>query len=241
MSGLLVVLPVIDSKTTDICIESVLMEDSAAGFEPEDILIVDNSRDGFAPKYGLRTYRDTDGHNLGTSRSWNIGAREVLERNLDYLVIMSASMRFGPAMHTKWTWQMKTFWESPLIESEGHSFHLIAIHRRVFDMVGFFDENFYPGYFEAVDYDRRFRLCGIGGWPRAWVNALSQGTGLTLPLINCPAAPLLAYYKEKWGGDKGEEIFNVPFGDKPMNFWEPAMIPELAEKYQLGERGVGWW
>jgi O-antigen biosynthesis protein len=35
-----------------------------------------------------------------------------------------------------------------------------AIHRRVLDKVGFFDENFYPGYYEEVDFCFRTRGAG---------------------------------------------------------------------------------
>lgn len=236
--SLLVVLPVIDTTTTDICVESILMPDSAAGFGGKDMLLIDNTREGNAAyRYQLRTYRDPDNHNLGVARAWNVGAREVLDRGLDYLVLLSSSMRFGPAMHTKWTWQMKAFWGSPLIECDGHSWHLIAIHREMFEKVGLFDGNFFPGYIEAVDWDRRIRLTSVTDWPRAWVNALSQGTGLALNLVSCPAGPLLDYYKEKWGGEKGAETYSLPFGDKPLDYWEDVPIPVLAERYSLET----WW
>lgn len=236
--SLLVVLPVIDTTTTDICVESILMPDSAAGFGGKDMLLIDNTREGdIADRYNLRTYRDPDNHNLGVARAWNVGAREVLDRGLDYLVLLSSSMQFGPAMHTKWTWQMKTFWGSPIIEGEGHSWHLIAIHRDMFLRVGLFDPAFYPAYIEAIDFDRRLRLSGIGGWPRAWVNALSQGTGLALPLVSCPAGPLLQVYKDKWGGEKSAETYSLPYGDKPLDYIVEEPIEVLAERYGLET----WW
>lgn len=236
--NLLVVLPVITHETTDKCIASLAMADSAAGIEPDDILIVDNTVEGWGDMYGLRTYRDSDDHNLGVARSWNIGAKEVLERNLDYLVIMSASMQFGPEMHTTWTKQMQTFWGETVIEADGHSWHLLAFHRRVFEAIGLFDTNFYPAYFEAIDFGYRMRMANMEyAWRHVWINAMSQGVALHAPLIDCPAAPLLAYYKQKWNGDKGDEKYVLPFGNKPLDYFEDVPIPELAARYELKE----WW
>lgn len=239
MSGLLAVIPVMLTETADICIESILMADSAAGLDRDEILIVDNSREGWAAeRYGLRTHRDPDGHNLGVGRSWNVGAREVLERDLDYLVVMSASMRFGPMLHTTWKRQMETFWGSHLIESEGHSWHLIAIHRTVFETVGLLDQNFHPAYSEADDLVTRMVLGGMPlSWPRAWVNALSQGVAVHVQHVSCPWGPLRDYYATKWGGPKGEEVYTLPFGDQPLDYWEDTPIPELARRYRLET----WW
>lgn len=247
MSGLLAVLPVIDTEYTETCIDSMQRSDSAFGVAAEDVLLIDNTRNGdlWNPTRsgrdvfhrGMRVHRDIDGHNLGVARAWNVGAREVLERGLDYLVIMSASMLFGPDMHTTWLRQMTTFWGSDLIESEGNSWHLIAIHRSCFERVGLFDENFYPAYEESIDWGYRAMQVGIVHWPRAWVNAMSQGTGMALPLVSCPWGPLRDYYVSKWGGVKGEEKWVLPFGDKPLDYWEEVAIPDLAAKYEL----VKWW
>lgn len=240
MSGLLCVLPVIAPHPTETCLSSALAANNAFEIDRNDILVVDNSRDGFASRlgYGLRTHRDPDGHNIGVAASWNVGAREVLERGLDYLVILSASMQFGPVLHTTWRRQMETFWGSDIIEADGHSWHLIAIHRRLFELIGLFDENFWPGYFEQIDWCTRLRILGReGAWPKVWVNALSQGSALAIEHTDCPAPPLLEYYRQKWGGDKGEEPFVLPWGDKPMGYWEATPIPVMAERYGLKV----WW
>lgn len=243
VSGLLTVIPIITSTYADICIESLRRPDSSAGLKPEDILVVDNSRDGFCEqRYGLPTYRDPDGHNLGCARSWNIGAKRVLDDGLDYLVLMSSVMQFGPELHCTWRWQMNEFWGAKVIEADGHSWHLIAIHRTCFERIGLFDTNLYPAYFEAEDWCYRLRMVGLEqGFIRVWVNALSQGSALHNLIVSCPAEPLLDYMRRKWGGPKGEETFVQPFGSKPLGYFEEEPIPVLAERYGLGERGVGWW
>lgn len=239
---LLAVLPIMIESISDKCIDSIMQPNSAAGLEKHELLIIDNSKDGYgkkyADKYGLNVYRDKDGHNLGTSISWNIGAREVLERDYDYLVIMSASMLFGPELHTTWTKQMRTFWGATAIECDGHSWHLIALHKKVFETVGLFDENFYPAYFEQIDFCYRMRMVDMEKmWPRVWVNALSQGAGLHNKVVQVPAQPLLDYYESKWGGEKGRERFDHPFNRHDLDFWDRPSIEQMANDYQLKE----WW
>lgn len=241
-NGLLVVIPAIMRETTDLCVESILAKDSAAGFSPDELLIVDNSRDGWGNTYGLRTYRDPDGHNLGVARAWNVGACEVLERGLDYLVICSASMRFGPILHTTWRAQIEEFWGARVIEAQTHSWHAIALHRSTFERIGLFDPAFYPAYIEQIDWCYRLRMVGWEqGFVRITFNAMSMGVAMHAPLVSCPAAPLLGHYRSKWGGDKGEERWTLPYGDRPLDHILEDPIPVLAQRYGLGEYGKGWW
>jgi len=245
VSGLLVVLPVLVAETADACIKSILRPDSSFGIPPEDILVVDNSRDGFAAKYtaeGFRYYRDPNGFQLGTSRAWNVGARSVLAESRDYLVILSASMLFGPVLNATWLWQMERVWgQERVIESEGHSHHLIAFHRCVLETVGLWDENFWC-YVEAEDYSYRMRQVGWeGGWYRAWVNALSTRVAGHLQYFSVPYEPLAEWRRHKWGGDKGSERWTKPFGNKPIDYWPEVTIPELAERYNMGPRFGRWW
>lgn len=236
---MLVVIPVLSFDIADPLFDSLRMEANAAELTDGDLLVIDNTRTGGAvERYTLPTYRDPDGHNLGVARSWNVGVRRLLESDREYLTLMSASMQFGPILHTSWTRQMLAFWGENVIEAEGHSWHLISFHRRVFEKVGLFDECLYPAYFEATDMSFRMRQVGWeGSWTRVWVNALSRGVGAHLPLISCPADPLLGYMRAKWGGDKGEETFCQPFGDQPLDYFPKASIPELAERYGLET----WW
>lgn len=242
----LTVIPVIDFKLAEECVRSILKENSASGIKDEDILIVDNTREGIITKdgignfYGLEIHRDPDGHNLGVARSWNIGAKRVVEEQLDYLIIMSQSMLFGPIKETTWMRQMETFMGYDVIENTGNSWHLIAFHRRVFERTGYFDTNFHPGYEEAIDFHRRMQLVGFGnkgesGWTNVWVNALSQTVGAYSRLAL--AKPLQDYYEKKWNGSKGNEKYTLPFGNKPIDYFVERPIPELCKEYGLTE----WW
>lgn len=253
---MLVVLPIIRLDTAARCLNSITRENSAAGFTREEMLLVDNTESGSVPGAfpGFRVHRDPGGHNIGVARAWNVGIREVLNSKLAYVVFLSASVEFGPELHTTWKGQMEEFWGSHVIEGWGHSWHLIAFHRRVFETVGLFDENFYPAYFEAIDFGYRMRICGqtpdnpgdmiynpeIGleqDFKRVWVNAISWGAGQHIDMADMPAAPLLKYYRDKWGGDKGEEQWTLPWNGKPLDYFPEKSIPDLAREYGLNR----WW
>ena len=243
MSGLLVVLPIISTTYADGCVESLRRPDSAAGLKAEEILVVDNSRDGFCEsRYGLPTYRDPDGRNLGVARAWNIGVDRVLDGGYDYLVLMSSVMLFGPELHTTWRREIEQWWGHNVVEATGHSWHLIALHRRLFETIGRFDPAYYPYAIEQVDWCYRLRMAGLEhGFVHVWCNALSMGHALHAYVVNCPADPLLDHYRQKFGGDKGSETFTMPYGSKPLDYVVEEPIPVLAERYGLGEYGVGWW
>lgn len=241
--SLLVVLPIISPQYADACIESIKRPDSAFGVALEDVLVVDNTRDGIcAERYGLRTYRDPDSHQVGVARSWNIGAREVLDGEIDYLVLLSSTVIFGPELHTTWLKIMQDWWGAKVIECDILSWKLIALHRSCFEKIGLFAADFYPAYVESVDWCTRLRLVGWEhGFVRKPLNAMSQGHGLHIPMVACPWGPLNDHYIERWGGPKGEETFVQPYGTQPIDYFTETPIPELAVKYGLGERGVGWW
>lgn len=237
---LLAVLPVVYEDSADRCINSILDTNRSSGLRPEELLVVDNSRAGFvSQRYpNVRAHRDPNGHNLGVARSWNVGVREVMEGDLDWLVIISTSVEFGPLLHTTWREQMQRHQRRWMIEAMGHSWHLIAIHRDVFERVGLFDENFYPAYEEQIDFGHRQEILDIQrDYASVWVNAMSWGSANHIHEIDCPNPPLVEYYVEKWGGIKGEEKWDKPFNGKPLDYWPERTIPELATKYGLKV----WW
>lgn len=261
MTSMLAVVPVVWEQTADQCIESMLKPHSSLGLEPHEILIVDNTRNGYL--YGQRdivdgagrlvrsvstlpTYRDPDGHNLGVAGAWNVGARAVLDRKLDWLVIVSTSMLFGPELHTTFRREIEAHEGAQIVECMGNSWHLIAIARSTLETVGLFDENFWPAYEESIDWGYRQKLLGLEaqGWPRVWCNAMSVGAALHVKRENwdapsCPAQPLLDYYDEKWGGPKGQERYTRPFGDAslPLDYWKAPPIPMRAARYGCEV----WW
>jgi hypothetical protein len=202
------VIPSIYQPYTDACVASCKLD---------NLIVVDNTV-----------------NNRGVSASWNIGVKAMYETGSDWLIIISAAVRFGAPGGLDLVESMRAHPDAFGVGGGLDGWHLIAFHRRTFDAAGWFDENFYPAYFEDADFGRRVSL-----WKREaglcveplWVNAPidgsleSVGHAVRLGGVRSEAAPLLHYYRSKWGGSHGTESFSRPFNNSsnPLSFWpEPC-------------------
>lgn len=169
--------------------------------------------------------------NIGVAASWNLGCRHVFAHGAQYATITSTSMRFTPdgglavarvadfcVENTQWRYGFESL----------AGWHLITLSAHLFDTVGWFDERYYPAYFEDSDMIWRMRVAGIlepsgtSRWNRKlpWVPTLDyplvdtahtiKNTNVTVDLES-----LLGYYISKWGGGPGEEQWAVPFNGAP--------------------------
>ena len=99
--------------------------------------------------------------------------------------------------------------------------------------VGWFDENIYPAYLEDSDHFYRVRLSGL---PATGVPDFKfvHGDGMLTGSVTINSNPQYKranaltharnheYYKQKWGGDGGEEKYKTPFNNPllPIEYWE---------------------
>lgn len=169
---------------------------------------------------------DNTEQNRGVAASWNLGLAVMREQRADWLVICSAAVRFGQAGGLDLVEQLEFHGDALAVEPVSTGWHLIALHRRVFDRCGVFDENYWPAYFEDVDMGRRITLAfgdSHGLWPKVDVDAsvVSNAHGVVLAGVDVNAPRLAAYYRSKWGGDKDHEKFDTPFGqrEQPLSYW----------------------
>lgn len=95
---------------------------------------------------------------------------------------------------------------------------LAAINPVALATVGMFDENFFPIYYEDIDYYRRAALSGLEHYV-APDTTLKHAGSKTLRVASEVAeahehnfALNQQWYMAKWGGDKGAEMFDAPFG-----------------------------
>ena len=93
------------------------------------------------------------------------------------------------------------------------------LSRRCRDVVGPFDERFYPAYFEDNDYHYRIQLAGLRAvtYPPAMFyhyGSRTQNEATAVPLV--PGSVFdenRRRYVQKWGGPPGQEQFRNPFGN----------------------------
>lgn len=205
-----------------------------------ELLIVDNTPDGawrdLASEFGW-SYQ-AFGKNAGVNGSWNIARAWFFGQTephsyLDHLFLFSASVEWidglAVVMHDLYeaaNWKgCQTAW----------GFHGIAWSRAVFDIVGTFDENYYPGYLGDCDWARRCILEGIlsGGddaMPQIETNGPKprDGRAITDTGMISNTAACNAYFQHKHGGPSSAETYSTPFDSGlPTSWWSPSVRPGL--------------
>lgn len=101
---------------------------------------------------------------------------------------------------------------------EKPEFSCFMIKKETIDKVGYFDEKFFPAYFEDNDYHYRINLAGMRAIKinRALYFHYGSRTIKNDDRIKAVSDHgYLAnrdYYKKKWGGVPGQEVYTTPFG-----------------------------
>lgn len=238
-----VILPAMVEDIADRCIESIDKK------WHKNLYIVDNSKEGFAHKY-KNIASEHHPENIGIGRGWNVGLRKCVDEQLDYAVILSASVVFEDGM-SDFVAMLENNHDPHGMETQ-HAWHMIAIGRKTVEKIGFFDENFYPGYYEDSDYIRRMELAGIHNpmsttnrLPKVDIKAGYQGWALTIKRglkVNMEACR--DYFVEKWGYEPRYDsqrsrdlLYKYPFNNpsNAIHYFPERSIEELREKYNLVE------
>jgi len=193
--------------------------------------------------------------NWGCSKSWNYVLKTYLMENDDvnYSFIASNDVAFNPGEIEKVVSWMKKDKEENLgnlgtINFAGVGYGFFFVNKTLIENVGYFDENFYPAYYEDMDYNYRIKLINendnnnvsmrdipgvkmMHGNPNSKMdpNTIIDYESCTIhseeEMKHCNDITFwinLRYYMLKWGGDRGKEIWKTPYGrtENPINYWE---------------------
>ena len=194
------------------------MERCVATMSPrwrDSLLLVDNTVD-----------------NIGIMAAHNIGYRKAIAADADWLVIVSAAIRFGLPGGDDFLHALDTWPNHRVIEAAGvNGWHLIAFRRDVLEAVGGWDENFTPYGFDDIDYSIRFQLAyGQNGMSQMWekvvikVTDMGMAHSVHLAGLVSDANPKIDYFMRKWGRHPGASTvpyFPHPFNDpsKGLDYW----------------------
>lgn len=208
---------------------------------PGKFLIIDNGgmlvseveKNGWKLPEGCEIFNP--GKNLGVAASWNVALRRgfkytvigsddcIPESDVIEQLVKSADDTKNPTMY------------SPTYDGKISISVFFLQSKNVTDKVGFYDERFYPGYYEDNDYHRRMKLQGLIPYslPFAKARHIDEG-GATIRQFD--QRKLLRdneqLYIEKWGGTVGREtITNIP-PIKFLGYFPPlisVIIPHLSE------------
>ena len=203
-------------------------------FPRENMLIVDNTVE-----------------NIGIMAAHNLGVKFMEEKNADWLIVMSAGIRFGEnggldflkiieenqealMIHGSGAWNNN----GKKIKSIALGWHLTAFNKKIFETAGNWDENFTPYGLDDVDltiriqkafgknYDLRVFPCDF--------RHESTSHSITIAGVKSAYEPRNEYFKRKWGRDGGEwkkEGYLTPFNlNKPLSYW-----PEKEDKLSIFE------
>jgi len=212
------------SERTHKCMESI---------KDKNVLLIDNSGTRECEvfeQYGFQIEYQTE--NIGIPRSWNIG----LKKGHDWTFIVSSSMLFNkPFSHII---DMLNDYHGLMFRTT-HVWHCNGINKRLVDQIGYFDENFYPGYFEDCDWDHRCGILGIDEYGNIPIDAICQiDGGASKDGLRLNIDGVHDYFKEKWGGNRTREgwgEYKYPFNDpsKPLTYWETNSIETLKKRYHI--------
>jgi len=222
-----------------------LLKKAVATYDhPHELFVVNNNTVDDALDAELAQWKEEAGFdvvsprfNLGCSASWNRIIMEAMSRGYEYCYIGSNDTTLEPGA-------LATFAGMEKKEDEGiwlaNGMNFFCIRIANIPKIGWFDENFYPAYFEDNDYVYRCKMAGlleVGCGP-----AEREFNGRTLPAIHMhhlgsqtvASDPVYAagnsatfgqwnrtHFMMKWGGPPGQETHKTPYGraDKDHRWW----------------------
>lgn len=191
-------------------------------------------------------------NNRGVAGAWNDGIDQAFNNNCNYVLVINDDVILSPwtidnqikiledggdslvSFTSAWNagipsgnpFDMMSY---PEPESNawvaGLDFACFMITKHCYQTVGKFDEKFFPAYFEDNDYHRRIILSGLNARmvttaPFFHYGSRTQTTGSVVSHDQFDINK--AYYKRKWGGVPGAEIFATPFNipGAPVSYME---------------------
>ncbi len=192
----------------------------------DDVILDFVQRHAHSHIYNYRT-------NRGLSRSWNEGINQAYLGNADVAIILNDDMLPGPGDVQRVAQAAMDHPEAGIVKCMGvdmrhggranMEFGLTAITKRGWEVVGAFDENIWPIYWEDIDWDRRRMLAGLPVHVVEETTAVHAGskTSVTVPGLlqqtDAWFAANEAYYRRKWGAIHTEgELYSTPFNDKAI-------------------------
>lgn len=171
---------------------------------------------------------DNSLNNRGVPRSWNIGIDLMRANDADWLIVMSAAIRFGKPGGQDFIQLLESRPDHRVVSALGtYGWHLIAFSREAIETAGRFDENFFPGYLEDIDYAiRMYRVKPDAPWGAYAIDVEDAGMAHALRKARIPVdnEQIHSYFEHKWGcmpGQEWETYANRPFMDDSnlIQYW----------------------
>jgi len=180
-------------------------------------------------------------NNIGVAPAWNEGTKRAIETyKSEYIIICNNDIIVRPdtiknlikgikkpgiALITPTN--TKDFDEEPkklyeflipkkLKLTDNPDFSCFMITKKTIEKVGYFDENFWPAYFEDNDYHYRIKLAGLRGVKSNkslyfhFGSMTIKSGGAIAVISNENYLKNQAYFVKKWGGLPGQKTSSIP-------------------------------
>lgn len=219
---------------------------------------VDNAINTLKNKFQNKLDVIKPGENWGCSKSWNYTIKEYMK---DYVIICANDVLFNEGDLEKiesWMEKDKRDHLNKLgtINFTNVGYGFFAINRTMVERIGNFDENFYPAYYEDMDYNYRIKIAGntvsMRDIPEIKMIHGDPNPDIAIDYESCTIhsnAELKAcnditfwinrqYYMNKWGGDRGKERWKYPFNDPLQIYTEWRIIPEYRRQLNIWNKVI---
>lgn len=193
--------------------------------KPNAIFIQDNGHCCPAIKSDIKLYHLQSPYNLGVAASWNklwdlAGNDPIILMNDDIQVDVDS---------------LKCLMECQHLISCGYQFGLFKLTSAMKDLVGYFDERFWPMYWEDVDYSIRIDKAGITvGVPK--VGTIKHGGSKTY-MDNRWMNPFIDANRDKMFRKWGMTMEDEKLMREGRNFYthdKPNVLDPAEEYFQYG-------
>lgn len=190
--------------------------------------------------------------NRGIMWAHNQGLKRAQEEKADWLIIISAAIRFGEPGGMDFIEQLENHPNDYVIHAhsgeqgnEVKGWHLTAFKVDLLNEVGGWDENLSPYSLCDIDLSIRIQkhMKGAPGWNTYPCDVsdmgMSHGINLT-DKVKATYEPRNEYFTRKWGRDGGDykaPTYDHPFNDKtkPLSWWPE---PPDSRAYDHGLWGL---
>lgn len=193
--------------------------------------------------YPIRPYIiDNSVDNIGVASSWNKGIKLAIQDGYKYAIICNDDIEFYKGAIESLVNGINAidaFTISPNSQLIGRDFNryhyprngyisgseyacFIVNMEKMVEEVGYFDENFYPAYYEDNDMNYRIKLAGGYEFIDTEVGIIHHGSATGADVISHDRwLELEQYYISKWGGKPREELWTSPYNDadKELKYW----------------------
>jgi hypothetical protein len=189
---------------------------------------VQEFRDEFMLNCKLNNILEIDNtvNNIGIMASHNLGIKKLYEDSADWLIIMSAAIRFGDKGGLDIIEHLEKT-DAQIVEGfQLYGWHLMAFKKDVIDTVGGWDENFTPYGYDDLDYSIRIKKAMPNvKWEKILfdVSDTIMGHSVKLGGVRSNDNLLHQYFYNKWGqypggGHTVDKLYPTPFNLPNVDF-----------------------